>query len=333
MGGMLDIRSSRRKEPGTQTGIRSAFQAGTVRHMSEPPSPSLSAYARFSLALAGVLLLPALWSFFSAIVSAVSTGQVLVISVGRTETARELVPWIYGWPRFAAPVIIAASLLLWLSSHRLHRSAWWLSAATSTVGLVLLLFSKWFTSWHGTIWFLGIAVFVAVTLYVGNRFGRLAALAIILLVFGALVWRITGAARSFYFQYQLAHADLRLSNSGLPGTRAFHARPSAKPARAIHRHLVHRPQDAQRKKRKSRVRHGGFHIDADRQQNCGRPFHGNAPVRTHERGRRRDSQRYRGGRHRSTGGNKRTQRPDRARLGAGAWRFIALASERGDQGG
>jgi hypothetical protein len=36
--------------------------------------------------------------------------------------------------------------------------------------------------------------FVAITLYVGNRFGRLAALAIILLVFGALVWRITGAA-------------------------------------------------------------------------------------------------------------------------------------------
>lgn len=160
--------------------------------MSE--SPPLSTYAKLSLALAGLLLLPALWSFFSAIVSAVSTGQVLVISVGRTETARELVPWINGWPRFAAPVVLAASLLLWFWADRLPRGAWWLSAATATVGLVLLLFSKWFTSWHGTIWFFGLLAFVATTLYVGKRFGRLAGLAVIFLAFGVFVWRITSAA-------------------------------------------------------------------------------------------------------------------------------------------
>lgn len=162
--------------------------------MSEVPSPPLSAYAKFSLALAGVLLLPALWSLFSAIVSAASTGQVLVISVGRTETARELVPWIKGWPRFVAPVVISASLLLWSSAHRLPRSAWWLSAAMSALGLALLLFSKWFTSWHGAIWFVGMAAFVAATLYIGKRFGGLAALVVILLVFSVVVWRITSAA-------------------------------------------------------------------------------------------------------------------------------------------
>jgi hypothetical protein len=162
--------------------------------MSKPPSLPLSAYAKFSLALTGLLLLPALWSFFSAIVSAWSTGQVLVISLGRTATARELVPWVNGWPRFVAPVVMLTSLVLWLSSSQLARGAWWLSAAMSTVGLVLLLFSKWFTSWRGTIWFVGMVAFVALTLYVGNRYGRVAALAIILIVFGSIVWQIPGAA-------------------------------------------------------------------------------------------------------------------------------------------
>ena len=162
--------------------------------MSEPPSLSLSAYAKVSLAFAGLLLLPALWSFASAIVSATSTGQILVISLGRTSTAREMVPWIQGWPRFVAPMLILTSLLLWFSSGQLPRGAWWISAAISTVGVVLLLFSLWFTNWRGTFNFFGLVAFVAAALSVGNRFGRIAAVAFILLVFGIIVWRASSAA-------------------------------------------------------------------------------------------------------------------------------------------
>jgi hypothetical protein len=162
--------------------------------MSESPSLTLSAYAKVSLVFAGLLLLPALWSFVSAIVSAASTGQVLVISLGRTSTARELVPWLQGWPRFVAPMLILASLLLWVSSEQLPRGVWWTSAAISTLGFVLLLFSMWFTSWRGALSFFGLVAFIATALYVGNRFGRIAAVAFILLVFSTIVWRTSSAA-------------------------------------------------------------------------------------------------------------------------------------------
>ncbi len=150
-------------------------------------------YAKFSLAVAALLALPAAWSFLSAIYFAATTGEVLVISLGRYETAREMVAWPNGWSRFVGPVLLFAALGVWGGSGKGSRM-WWVSAALSTLGLVLLLFSKWFTSWHGTLWFMGLVAFIAVTLYAGNKFGRLAAYAIVVLVFGLILWRVVRGA-------------------------------------------------------------------------------------------------------------------------------------------
>ena len=156
--------------------------------MSE--QPSLEFHAKFALAIAGILVFPAIWSFFSAIWSAATTGQVLVISVGRYETARSLVDWRSGWARFAGPVLLVGSLFLWgASGEKKSRAWWWLAAALSTIGIALLLFSRWFTTVHGFSWFMGMLAFTATTLYVGNRFGRVAAILIVLLAFGFIAWR------------------------------------------------------------------------------------------------------------------------------------------------
>jgi len=160
--------------------------------MSE--QPTITFYAKFTLAVAGVLVIPAVWSLFSAILSAATTGEVLVISLGRYETARELVSWTNGWARFAGPIAIVSALGLWVWSCEKERLAWWVAAVLSAFGLVLLLFSKWFTTWQGTVWFISILAFTAVTVYVGNKYGRVAAYAIVLLAFVSIFWRIASGA-------------------------------------------------------------------------------------------------------------------------------------------
>jgi hypothetical protein len=151
----------------------------------------LKFYARASLVFAAVLALPALWSFFSAIVSAVSTGQVLVISVGRYETARQYVPWVQGWTRFVAPMTLFLSLAVWAGFSDRSRFTWWLSAALSAISAVMLLFSSWFISWRGVLWLSSLFLFIACSAYLGNRFGRFVAVAFIASVVGAIVWRIS----------------------------------------------------------------------------------------------------------------------------------------------
>jgi hypothetical protein len=61
------------------------------------------------------------------------------------------------------------------------------------LGLILLLFSQWFASWRGLLWFCGISAFTAIALYVGNRHGRIAAIFVVVAVFGFIVWRAAAA--------------------------------------------------------------------------------------------------------------------------------------------
>jgi hypothetical protein len=153
-------------------------------------SPSLKLGAQFVLVAAGALLLPALWSWFSAIWSAATTGQVLVLSVGRYETSRSMVPWPQGWARFVGPVALASSLSLWLASKSAQRIAlWWSSAAIGFVGIVLLLFSQWFVSWRGSVWFSSFAVFIALSYYLGSKLGRVAMIIFMLAVFAIVGWQ------------------------------------------------------------------------------------------------------------------------------------------------
>lgn len=154
--------------------------------------PSLEFHAKFVLALTGLLLIPAVWSFFSAVYFAATTGQVLVISLGRYETARKLVAWEAGWARFIGPVLLVAGLAVWVRAKQ-GAGAWWVAVAIATIGCVLLLFSQWFTSWQGAMFFAGLSAFVAVTLFAGNRYGRSAAYAIIAGGFFLFLWRIANA--------------------------------------------------------------------------------------------------------------------------------------------
>ncbi|MEO8024203.1 hypothetical protein [Polaromonas sp.] len=153
--------------------------------------PSLKFSAQFALAVAGVLFLPALWSLGSAFWSAATTGQVLVLSVGRYETSHSMVPWPQGWARFAGPFVLALSLSMWATSKSAQRvTLWWFSAALGFVGIVLLLFSQWFVSWRGVLWFCSLTAFVALSFYIGSKFGRIAMVAFMLIVFAFVGWQV-----------------------------------------------------------------------------------------------------------------------------------------------
>jgi len=151
--------------------------------------------AQLSIAIAAVALLPALWSLGSAIWSATTTDQVLVISIGRTETARALVPWPAGWARFAGPLLLIASLLVYARSKSPQSTIWWVSAALATVGLCLLSFSWWFSSFQRAAGAVVLAAFITTALALGNRFGRLPAYLFVLAAFCTLLcWRLSHGA-------------------------------------------------------------------------------------------------------------------------------------------
>jgi hypothetical protein len=142
--------------------------------------------AKFVTGLAAFVCIPAVVSLVSALWSAATTGEVMVISVGRYETAREMVPWVAGWSRFVGPLLLVASLGGGASSTKQMR--WWISAALALAGVCLLFFSKWFTSLGGAIAFVGLLAFVGVTFYVDGRWGRAAAFALMVLAVGVFLY-------------------------------------------------------------------------------------------------------------------------------------------------
>jgi len=152
--------------------------------------------ARFSLAAAlafsVLLLLPALYSFFSALYSAVATGHVTVISLGYSHTHRESVPWQAGWARFASPVILLAALFTFDGS-RGSTLRWWLSGVTAAVGLALLCFSAWFTTLSKAAFLLAFVGVLSLVVVIDRKLGRgVASLFLLACVLG-LVWRLANA--------------------------------------------------------------------------------------------------------------------------------------------
>ncbi len=151
---------------------------------------SLKFSAQFALGVAAILALPAAWSFLSAVYSAFATGEVLVISVGRTETARQLVPWKQGWARFVAPPLLVASLFVWGISAR-RPLLWWGAVAGCVVAIVLLLFSLWFVSTRSVLAFFAFLSFIVAAMLLGNFVGRLAAFAFVLAAAALFLWSVT----------------------------------------------------------------------------------------------------------------------------------------------
>lgn len=156
------------------------------------PSEAFRSPLALSLGLGSFVVLPSLYSFASALYSACTTGHVLAISLGRYEVSRELVTWQAGWARFAGPMVLVASLLAFDGSRGVTLR-WWLAGAGSILALVLLAFSLQFTTMGRFLVFAGLAAFVAVASFIGNRLGRVWAFLFIVISAGFLVWRVTNA--------------------------------------------------------------------------------------------------------------------------------------------
>lgn len=140
------------------------------------------------LAVGLVMVIPALYSFISGLHAALTTGEVLVISLGRTETYRAMVPWQQGWARFVGPIFMTASLLAFDGSRGLH-ARWWFAAIGTTVGLALLGFSAWFVSVERAGVFIGLMLAAAFATFLKRRFGTTAALGFLMVGLAALLWR------------------------------------------------------------------------------------------------------------------------------------------------
>lgn len=139
-----------------------------------------------------LMVIPALYSFASAIYSALTVGEVLVMSVGRTETRQMLVPWTQGWARFAGPIVLIASLLATDFSRGLY-ARWWFAAFGTVAGLILLSQSLWFVSIGSTAALLGMIGAAVVATLLRRRFGTEAAFGFLLFCGGALLWRAYSA--------------------------------------------------------------------------------------------------------------------------------------------
>lgn len=142
-----------------------------LQFVARGPDASTRFGAAAVLGMAAIALIPALISLCSAIFHAWSTGQVMVVSLGRTETKTEYVPWVTGWARFAGPIVLICSLGVYVGARSLSWR-WWMAAAGCAIGLSLLCFSLWFTSLRGTLWFLTGNAFVLGVLYIGKQFMR-----------------------------------------------------------------------------------------------------------------------------------------------------------------
>jgi hypothetical protein len=132
------------------------------------PSERTRVYVAASFGVAALLMLPALYSFFSAIHGALTTGEVLVISLGRSEIHREWVTWQAGWARFAGPVVLIVSVCCF-DGTRGASIRWWVAGAGTVTGLALLCFSYWFTSLGGVLAWLGLMALMSGVTLIGAR--------------------------------------------------------------------------------------------------------------------------------------------------------------------
>jgi hypothetical protein len=128
-------------------------------------------YGRAVVAVAGVLVPIALWSFFSALYAAWSTGHVVVMALGEVF---EEVPWHLGWARFIGPASMLTGVVVALDSAR-RSMLWWLGVVMAGTGVVMLAYSAMFASLVGGAWVTGIAAFLPLTFWIDRRIGRTAA--------------------------------------------------------------------------------------------------------------------------------------------------------------
>lgn len=160
-----------------------------LEFLSRGPGERVRLPLSIALAVGWLVALPVLYSFFSAAWQAFDTGEVLVISIGRSEVHTERVPWLRGWPRFVAPLLLLLSLQLYDGS-RGATLRWWTAGVAAAAALVLLGQSWWFSSVQGSLAFLLFSTWMGAVLAIAHRLGRLAAYVFILLSAASLLARL-----------------------------------------------------------------------------------------------------------------------------------------------
>ncbi|HVE55093.1 MAG TPA: hypothetical protein VNB23_17060 [Ramlibacter sp.] len=143
----------------------------------------------FAIVLAALLALPAFYSLLSALWHAWFTGEVLVISLGKTDTHTQLVPWPRGWARFVGPPLLLLSLSAYDGSHG-ATLRWWAAGVGTATALVLLGFSFWFSSVQGTLAFVLFSTWIGAVWAIAHRLGRPAAYLFIVLSAASFFWRL-----------------------------------------------------------------------------------------------------------------------------------------------
>jgi hypothetical protein len=151
------------------------------------PGESVRFHLSMAIGFSVIFVLPALYSLFTAVCSAVTTGQVTVIGLGYNHTHRESVPWPAGWALFASPVLLLAALLTFDGSRGLT-ARWWASGVAAATGLLLLGQSAWFTTVGKAALFFGFVGFVTFAVLIDRRFGRGAAFLFMLACVLGVVW-------------------------------------------------------------------------------------------------------------------------------------------------
>ena len=142
----------------------------------------------YAWVIALLLFIPAVVSLFLAIWSAVASGQVMVISLGRYETARESVPWLQGWARFASPFILAIAAAAYPTTPSASTLRFLAFSLLAFIGISALCYSLWFTSPDGTLGFLLISACIALAYYVDAIFGRRWATILVVSIVALLVY-------------------------------------------------------------------------------------------------------------------------------------------------
>jgi hypothetical protein len=144
----------------------------------------LTTYAAWT---AAILFVPALVSALLASWSAWSDGHIALYSVGKTETTRELVPWVQGWSRLLSPIVLVAAAVVYPTREHASAARLLLFVVLATAGSSILIFSLWFKSASGILVLAALLTFVALAHFIDQRFGRRASLSLIVVTAAALV--------------------------------------------------------------------------------------------------------------------------------------------------
>lgn len=143
-----------------------------------------------------LLALPAFYNLLVAVQEALTIGLVRVNPTSRG-APRHWVPWQHAWAHFFGLLLLTVGglpLFLAVASSRfrrlpLSRVGAVVALVAAPIGLPLWVLSGNLTSLSDTLFVCSFFIGVAVVMYVGNKFGRVAAVTLVVVAFIFMSWR------------------------------------------------------------------------------------------------------------------------------------------------